>query len=353
MSTFSAGGSTPITRIKNGDTLYFRLDGNDNPLFQAVDTESQTIKPDWTVNENQPVITPVCTSALNNKVTLSDFTWYYNGTEITFRNDVESGWTISTNFDGKFQLNVEDGSLKIVKNLADANNPASDTLRCDCTAQMSGEKFSVSKSVNVLIQPMSAGAYTGFVTANPSNLSPGASQCTLTCALYDAGDKMASSTYTVKWYKASDTNNAFGESQTLTVGRKDVNHLQLFICDFYLASTGNKCATAGICITDMADTFDVRHIISDTLGASGSVTATAVVYKSNTKDVYDISSKSPTWKTGVYAADTTQSGGNITTLIEPQNAASINISAEALDKGGTTQEHAYVYSEVTWEETGE
>ena len=353
MSTFSAGGSTPITRIVNGDTLYFRLDGNGNPLFQAVDTESQTIKPDWTVNENQPVITPACTSSLGNKVTLSGFTWYYNGGAIAFPNDVESGWTTSTNFEGKFQLNVEDGSLKIVKNLADANNPASDTLRCDCTAQMSGEKFSVSKSVNVLIQPMSAGAYTGFVTATPTNLSSAAKQCTLTCALYDVSGKMASGAYTVKWYKANDMNNDLGTSQTLTVSRDDVNHVQLFICDFYLANTNNKCTTAGILITDMADTFEVKHSISDTLGESGSVTATAAVYKSKTNEVYDISSKSPSWNTGVYAADVTQSGGNITTLIEPQNAASINISAEDLDKGGTTQMHAYVYSEVTWTETGE
>ena len=353
MSTFSAGGSTPITRIVNGDTLYFRLDGNGNPLFQAVDTESQTIKPDWTVSTNQPVITPVCTSSLGNKVTLSDFTWYYNGTAIAFPDDAGTGWTTSTNFEGKFQLNVEDGSLKIVKNLADANNPASDTLRCDCTAQMSGEKFSVSKSVDVLIQPMSAGAYMGFVTANPTNLSSGVSQCTLTCVLYNAGDKMEAGAYTVKWYKAGDMNNVLGESYTLKVGRNDVNHVQLFICDFCLASTNNKCATAGILITDMADTFEVKHTISDTLGESGSVTATAAVYKSKTNEVYDITSKSPAWNTGVYAADVTQSGGNITTLIEPQNAASINISAEALDKGGTTQEHAYVYSEVTWTETGE
>ena len=353
MSTFSAGGSTPITRIVNGDTLYFRLDGNGNPLYQAVDTTSQTIKPDWTVNENQPVITPVCTSALGNKVTLSGFTWYYNGGVISFPDDAESGWTTSTNFEGKFQLNVEDGSLKIVKNLADANNPASDTLRCDCTAQMSGKKFDESKSVMVLIQPMSAGAYMGFVTANPTNLSSDFNQCTLTCALYDAGDKMKTDAYTVKWYKASDMSTDLGTTQTLTVSRDDVNHVQLFICDFYLASTDKKCATAGILITDMADTFEVRHIISGTLGASGSVTATAAVYKSNTKEAYDISSKSPTWNTGVYAADAMQSGGNITTLIEPRNSRVIDISAEALDKGGTTQEHAYVYSEVTWTETGE
>ena len=353
MSTFSAGGSTPITRIVNGDTLYFRLDGNGNPLYQAVDTTSQTIKPDWTESTNQPVITPVCTSARGNKVTLSDFTWYYNGNEITFHNDIETGWTTSTNFEGKFQLNVEDGSLKIVKNLADANNPASDTLRCDCTAQMSGEKFSVSKSVNVQIQPMSAGAHTGFVTATPTNLSSDFSQCKLACVLYDAGSKMGENTYTVKWYKASDMNNALSSLYTLTVDRDDVNHVQLFICEFCLTSTGKKCATAGILITDTVDTFEVRHTISGTLGASGSVTATAAVYKSNTKDAYDISSKNPTWNTGVYAADTTQSGGNITTLIEPRNDRAIDISAEALDKGGTTQEHAYVYTEVTWEETGE
>ena len=353
MSNFSAGGSTPITRIVNGDTLYFRLDGNGNPLFQAVDTENQAINPDWTVSANQPVITPACTSSLGNKVTLSDFTWYYNGTAITFPDDSKSGWPTSTNFNEKFQLNVEDGSLKIVKNLADANNPASDTLRCDCTAQMSGKKFSVSKSVNVLIQPMSSGAYTGFVTANPTNLSSAASQCTLACALYDVSGKMGTGAYTVKWYKANDMNNVLDTSKTLEVGRNDVNHVQLFICDFCLASTGNKCATAGILITDMADTFEVKHTISDTLGASGSVTATAAVYKSKTNKVYDISSKSPMWKTGVYAADTTQSGGNITTLIETQNAASINISATDLDKDGTTQEHAYVYTEVTWTETGE
>ena len=40
MGGFSARGSNVISRIINGDTLYFYLELGDNPLYQSVDPDN-------------------------------------------------------------------------------------------------------------------------------------------------------------------------------------------------------------------------------------------------------------------------------------------------------------------------
>lgn len=349
MGAFSAGGSTPITRIINGDTLYFYFDTNGIPLYQGVDTENGNISPSWATAANQPVITPQCSSALGNNVTLSGFTWYYNGTAITFAS-ADSGWVTSTNFDGKFQLNVGDGSLKIVKDLAVRTNPSSDVLRCECSATVAGQKFPQSKSVDVLIQPVSSSSYNGFISASPANLDESHTKSTLACSLYDAQGLLAQANYTVKWYKANDT-TVLGTGYTLEVTRAAVDHIQLFICDFYLKSTSEKCATAGILITDTADLFEVKHTLSGTLDTDNTVTATAMVVKSKDNSTYSLTGKTNVaWKTGVYAADASQGGGSVRTIISPTAAQVISFSASDIDKNGTRELHPYVFTEVTWDE---
>lgn len=353
MGIFSAGGSTPITRIINGDTLYFYLETNGIPLYQGVDTENGSIAPSWKEEANRPILTPKASTALGNKVVLSDFVWSYNGTAIQFP-AAESGWVTSSNFDGKFQLNVTDGSLKIINNLADAKNPSSDTLKVSCTATVAGAKFPQSKSIDVLIQPVSSSSYNGFIIASPANLDEANKESTLSCVLYDSAGTVTQGNYTVKWYKASAPTTAIGTAYTQKVTRNDVDHIQLYLCEFYLKSTNQKCATAGILITDTADLFEVKHTFSGTLDKDNSVTATAMVVKSKDNTVYDLTDAKKfsdvTWKTGVYAADATQSGGTVRTLIEPKAAQAITFTAADIDKDGKKELHPYVYSEVSWNE---
>lgn len=350
MANFGAGGSTPITRIINGDTLYFYFETNGIPLYQGVDKESGNIGPDWTTAANQPMISPKCTSAMGNTVKLSDFDWTYNGTAIAFP-AADAGWVTSTNFDGTFQLNVEDGSLKIIKNVADKKNPSSDVLKCTCQATLGDQKFEQSKSVDILVQPVSASSYNAFLTATPANLDNNNQKAVISCLLMNGLNSMKQSDFTCKWYKSQDRQTVLGTGYTLNVTRADVNHIQLYICDFFLKNSTTACATAGILITDTADLYEVKHSFSGTLNENNTVTATGAVYNSKTNEIYAFKNgANPTWQTGIYAADASQSGGSIRTLIAPVASNIIKFTAAQIDQNGKKELHPYVYSEVTWTE---
>ena len=76
MSKNYAQGSIRIMRLRNGDTLMVAL-RSDKPLFQGVTDGG--VSPDWSVAANQPTITPEAFSSYGNPVTITGFSWYYNG----------------------------------------------------------------------------------------------------------------------------------------------------------------------------------------------------------------------------------------------------------------------------------
>lgn len=116
MSKYSAQAGITIRRLRNGDTLYLTLEIGDKPLFQAVDSQTGAVSPDWTVAANQPVITPNVNSTRENTVNLANHAWSYNGSNLNFNGATSGGYTLDST--GKFAMNLSTGALKIVANLA-------------------------------------------------------------------------------------------------------------------------------------------------------------------------------------------------------------------------------------------
>ena len=52
--TYAAQGNLTIYRLRNGDTFTVSFDLNGKPLYQGIDPETGTIKPDWTVAAGNP-----------------------------------------------------------------------------------------------------------------------------------------------------------------------------------------------------------------------------------------------------------------------------------------------------------
>ena len=141
MNTYSAQNSITVKRLRNGDTFFITFGNNGIPLFQGVDPVTGVVTPDWTVAANQPVVTPVVTSARGNAVVLSNHQWSYNGVALNFNGATSGDWT--TDSTGKFQLNSSTGALKIIANLASTTNIASDSLTYSCVATVAGVEYNL------------------------------------------------------------------------------------------------------------------------------------------------------------------------------------------------------------------
>jgi hypothetical protein len=307
-------------------------------LYQGVDTTSGKATPDWTVAANQPIITPVVSSMRGNGVTLSSFSWKYLGNTLSFTGAASGDWR--TDSTGKFMMNLSTGALKIVDNLASTTNIANDTLEFSCTATVAGVEYSVSKSIDVVIQSIGSSSYMGIITATASQLNETTTTTTLTAKLLLSGEEIAG--YYVKWYKDNEVWVDKTTVKTVTAGRDDVDGSQLFICEFYATSSDTTPVyRAGINIIDTMDDYIINLAITSTnkeVDTNNPVTVTATVINARSNSAVSISN--PTWLLSVMSKDNWE-------VLKTSSTNSIVVTTAETDRNGVESD-VEVIAEVSW-----
>lgn len=345
----SAQGSITVKRLRTGDTFFISFTVS-KPLFQAVDQQTGNVSPDWTNADNQPVITPVVTSARSNSVTLNGHRWKYNGAELNFSGATSGDWTTDTT--GKFQLNSTSGALKIIKNLASKDNMASDTLTYSCIPSVAGVEYTegLTKDIDIQIQSAGSNSYTGYVLASNPILREDTDTCTISTTLYLGGDAVED--YSVKWYK--DNEEMTGETnKSLTVRRSDVDGMQLFIARFFVGGIAEAVDSDAVRITDAADEYTVQHRITSAakeVDKGKDVTVEAYVVKIGSGGSSELTALAGRWRMDVMEKDAwsvlkTSSTGTGAT----EATHSITVTTSETDAADGTQRDVEVVSEVTFD----
>lgn len=338
MVAYSAQGSITIRKLRSGDTYFISLGLNGKPLYQGVDPTTGAVSPDWTVAENQPIITPNVQSSLGNAVTLSFHAWRYNGVELTFNGDQSDGWT--TDSTGTFRMNSTTGALRIIGNLASETNIASDTLEYSCVATSAGVEYNLTKSIDVTIQQTGASAYYGYITLGSDGdniLTAERTSVQMTAHLMVGGTEVGD--FYVKWYKDDTLWSEKNGQKTVTATRDDVNGMQIFIAEFYTDQTATSAVARGaVYVNDSADQFIVVMSVTSSnkeVTDDSPVTITAKVVKMSDNSVVDTSGM--TWRIDIMDKDTW-------TVIKTASANTISISAS--DMG--TRDSVEAVGEASW-----
>ena len=293
----SLSDSLPVRRIIDGDTLslYFTLSGV--PLFQGINPDTNAVTPTWSNESGKyPIITPHVGSARKNAVDLASHKWLYNGAEITFAEGT-TGWSSSTNFNGRFKLNRDDGSLGIIGNLASASNQDADVVTYKGVASVGSATYEMERSQDILIALLGGSAYFGGIEASSTMLGAfdQAGNEITTCELKfwlknSAGGDV--STFSVKLYRGDEVALQKQDGTTPVVIHRDktsdsdklyVDSHQLFIAEFYVPGADEAVYRVGISIDDMADMYQFTLYADNTDGVSGSKNVTINAKIVNTK----------------------------------------------------------------------
>lgn len=311
----SAQNSITIKRLRNGDSLQLTLESNGIPLYQGVDTSSGSVAPNWGEAANQPVLKPRVRSVQGNTVALSGHQWKHNGVPLLFTGAASGDWRADTT--GRFQLNVsggdDDGSLRIVKNLANAQAVANALLEYSCVATVAGTNYNLSKSADVVKQAVGMTSCYGAVIATPQTIDKNTPEAVLSTTLYVGTTRQTA--YLVRWLRdrydpSGNTTAITGPTpvpqQTLTVDRDMVDGSQLFIAEFFLkADDTTPCATAGVTVFDIADEYKINlHITSAAtdVAPGQDVTVKGEVWNTRTNSLAQVSN--PRWRMDVMDKDT-------------------------------------------------
>jgi hypothetical protein len=350
---YSTQGSITIKRLRNGDNLFLSFATNGKPLFQSIDPEDfSKIYPDFNIKDNQPEITPKADTSMTPNVPLLNHRWEYDYVPIEWNESVEetgnyAGYYLSKNFlvgenvnAPQFALKKSTGGIRVINNLVNDESVRNSTLTYKGEAVIQGIRYSVSKTVEFILQPMGANTYNAFVTVKGGEDAVlgdkiGEDSLVLTTMLYYS--KGTLDNYTVKWYKDNevwkdvDDNDIVGKEVTVT--RDDVGGTQLFIANFYLTDgksgeiKGGEIASAGIVIADIKDEYGIRfttgtgHVpetdppqyYSDMVAPNSPVLLIAHVYNAKTNS--DVTLQGAKWEIDVLDSSTFDSVLNLGTEI--------------------------------------
>lgn len=264
----TVSGSLVLKRLKMGKVVYLSINAVGKPFFQGWNSGQGVAVPDFTVAGNQPVARPEVTSSDGSALTIQSGVWYYNGTgdanRIEFGDPVD-GWAVERN-SGRFALNPATHELKVVKNIAAADNQTTDTLYFTATGEADGTAYTVTGSIELRIINLGSSANSIVIslvdeTGNDAILSSDTDTVKLKATTLVDGNP--DSTGFVKWF-GEDGKTQLGTGPTLNVTRAMVQGIGLIFARLYASSSSaTVLASDAVSIRDVKDDMDVIVSLTD------------------------------------------------------------------------------------------
>ena len=261
------GAAFSVRFLRNGDQItivrnIITSSGHGAALYQAIEPTSGTVKPDWTVEANQPIIQIGARSAAGYPVEITDVRFAFDGTTLNFTYN-GSEWVTSSN-DTRFQSRINEGKyeLKIVGNIASKEILSNRQISYEVAYVSNSMSDSVQGGVDVLIQQSGSSSHMLQITTNCVELDTLNTSATLTAmAMYGTEDvTIGSNGYGIEWYQ--DGAKLEGQTaSTLTVTRDMVTGGSIFIAK--LKKYGNVVAQDSQRINDIADEYQIAYTPTD------------------------------------------------------------------------------------------
>jgi len=262
------GAAFSVRFLKNGDQItivrdVIDKDGNGAGLYQVVEPTSGAVAPDWTKEENQPIIQLSARSAAGYPVEVTGVLFAYDGETLNFTYNGTTWVTASNN--EKFQSRItSDGKyqLKIVGNIASSEVISNKQITYSVSYVCNAMTDTVQGSVDILIQQAGSDSHTFQIITDHSVLDTENPTATLTAeAMYGTSEvTIGQGGYTIEWYKDGELLSG-QTSATLKVTREDVTGGSLYIAK--LLKDGSVVAQDSQRISDISDEYQISYEPTD------------------------------------------------------------------------------------------
>ena len=261
------GAAFSVRFLRNGDQItivrnIITSSGQGAALYQAIEPTSGTVKPDWTVEANQPIIQIGARSSAGYPVEITGVRFAFDGTTLNFTYNGNS-WVTASN-DTRFQskINEDKYELKIVGNIASEKILSNKQISYEVAYVSNAMSDSVQGSVDVLIQQSGSSSHMLQITTNCVELGTLNTSATLTAmAMYGTEYvTIGSNGYGIEWYQDGVKLEGQTES-TLTVTRNMVTGGSIFIAK--LTKDGSVVAQDSQRINDIADEYQIAYTPTD------------------------------------------------------------------------------------------
>lgn len=277
--TETLSGSITLKRLKKGVNVILYISTSNAAMYQGWNKATAAVSPDFTQAENQPVLTPTAVAGSGQTASITQGTWYYNGTALTFSGTADSSGFIPGSSDSRFKYNPNTKALRIVGNIASATNTSNDVLKFSGGGECAGVDWTGDASAELHLQEIGSSSAQLLLTADRATLDSTNTTATATATLMISGEEMTSG-YTYKWTDESGATIQTSTSRTCTVKRDHITAIGGIWCFAYLSTdTTTAIASAFIEFIDLADQYELEASVSSDWDGSTAQTVTAKLYK--------------------------------------------------------------------------
>ena len=239
MANLQVSGGLTINLLVNGDQLNTTLNAT-APLYQTFKKGTSEFTPNWATmpDAQRPIVSPRIYSVNEAKVLVpTGIAWKYNNVAMTF-----DGTGLCTYPDiaaGKIRQIDYNGSkaLKMVGNVASDVNNDSDTITFTGNVTSSGQTFSVTADITLLVEEASNNLHRLFLFMDDDVIDGDETQLTLIAKLYNNGAEVVTGVE----FEFLDINGtvlrAKNASGTFNVTSAMIDSELLVVCKAYVNNT--------------------------------------------------------------------------------------------------------------------
>ena len=237
-----------IQAVGSGETLHASLVPK-KPLSQSYNSASSSFVPDWTDNNEKPVIYLSLLAGATPKQPVNSGDWYYNGTKLTWSGNNCTNYTYTSGGNSvplfvKTEENVGTAgspvnmpALKINGNLASGGNIDIDTIRWVGQGEMDGANHDIDLTIPIRLAEWNGSGYFGQImfTNGVSVIRTANGSVTASARLYK-DVQMQQSEFRCIW-KLNGTEIANSRGQySVTISQAQVTDYAMLECEFYAYS---------------------------------------------------------------------------------------------------------------------
>lgn len=234
--------STSITlkRLKKGVNVILSIETENAALYQGWNNNQGKAIPSFADAKSQPILVPKAVASNGQSASITNGAWYYNGTLL-----VRSSTATSEGFykctDERFAINPSNYKLRIIADVASAENTSNDLFRFECSGEAANSTYSTEATAELHLQTVGSSAANLSIIGG-STLSTSNPSVTLTACFFIDGVEYTSG-YSFIWKKESG-GVISGNTRTCVITRDDVTAIGGVYCSAYRTGDASKTILA-------------------------------------------------------------------------------------------------------------
>lgn len=271
-------GSITLKRLKKGVNVVLSIETENAALYQGWNDKTSIPVPNFQTPANQPILVPKAVATNGQTASITNGTWYYNNTMLVVTTTATSEGFYKCS-DARFAINPSNYKLRIIDNIASANNTSNDMFTFKCSGEAASTSYESEATAELHLQIVGSSAAALYIEGG-CTLSLANPSTKLKARFFIDGNEITSG-YSYRFFNENNKTLQDSISIEFTATRDMIDGIGGIYCSAYKTGDSEKKALATDFhkITDIGDEYELEASCDKDWDGTNKQIVTAHVYR--------------------------------------------------------------------------